>query len=54
MDQIEQRDGASEATSPGEKPAGFLSRMSKKGSFRRLSIDEPEGGFFSDLAKNTE
>lgn len=54
MDQIEQRDGADGAASQDDKPSGFLSRMSKKGSYRRLSLDQPEGGFFSDLAKNTE
>ena len=53
MDQIEQKDGANEAEFQDAKPAGLLSRLSKKGSYRSLT-DEPEGGFFSDLAKNTE
>ncbi len=53
-DQIEQRDGSNEAASQEEKPTGLLSRLSKKGSFRSLNPDEPDGGFFSDLAKNTE
>ena len=53
MDEIEQKDGADEAATQESEPS-FLSRLSKKGSYRNLNIDEPEGGFFSDLAKNTE